>query len=468
MNAGGTLLDFFSPREPFAESERILRHKITALLVVTFFLSIGIALFSVYRLATGNTVAGISQALFSLFLIAGFVLLKRSKRLFRPYAFLFFLLFFTYINIVFFFVPENRLNILWIVTAPVPIFFFLDRGAGLLMLALLLGFVLFLIVTRYPYSVAEYITLLATLGTTALILHTYEKIKDEEQERLRLYNSRLETAIAQQTEQLNRQHIELQEHHAALQAVNQQLEKRIESEVAQRLEQEQMLLRQYRMATLGEMLDAIAHQWRQPLMNVNVQLMHLEHAAERCPDAAFRAPIDAIAELTAYMSDTIEDFRRLLLPERSRETVRLAELFSEVRRLMANTLHDVTWIEKTTGEPSVRTSRSELLQVMIILVSNAVEQFARRGVTDPRLIVEAAARDGETVIAVEDNAGGIPPPLSRIFDPYYSTKKKEGGSGLGLYIAKIIIEQYMFGSIDARNTGHGARFTIRIPQKETV
>ncbi len=464
MSGAAAFRAFFTPTDRFEASERILQHKITALLVVTFFLSIGIAFFSVYRLTTGNTVAGVSQVVFSLFLMIGFFLLKHDKSVFTPFSILFFLLFFIYINIVFFFVPQNRLNILWIATAPVPIFFFLDRRAGFLILALLLGFVFYLIMSRYPYTVAEYITLLATLGTTALILYTYEKIKDGERERLENYNYRLEKAIAEQTRTLYEQNRALESSRNSLERLNGELEMRIEAEVRKRLEQEQMLLRQCRMASMGEMLDCIAHQWRQPLMNINVQLMHLQHAVGNRHET--EKPLAAIAELTAHMSETVENFRALFAPERSQERFELTPLIEEAIRLMRPTLKEVRCRIRIDGGLTLETNRSELLQVLIILIANAAELFAVRKVSGALLHIHAAEKENTVALYVRDNAGGIESdPIDRIFDPYFSTKRHTGGSGLGLYIAKIIVERNMCGRIEAANTGNGARFTLTLPQK---
>ncbi len=464
MQAATMMRSFFEPLDTFKESERILQHKITALLVVTFSLGIGIAAFAVYRLGEGNIIAGTSQVIFSIFLMAGFWLLKHNKKSFVPFSIFFFLLFFIYINIVFFYVPQNRLNILWIATAPVPIFFFLDRRAGFLILTLLLGFVLYLILSRYPYTVAEYITLLATLGTTALILYTYEKIKDGEQERLKNYSHRLENAIAEQTKTLHEQNLALEASRDSLEQLNLQLEARIETEVRKRLEQEQMLLRQCRMASMGEMLDCIAHQWRQPLMNINVQLMHLEHAVNGVAET--KKPIAAISELTAHMSETIENFRALFAPERSQERFDLATLVNEVERLMHPSLHHVRRRTDIASGLTLETNRSELLQVLIILIANAAELFEVRKIPNPVLRIGAADNGSEIVIRIEDNAGGIETdPIERIFDPYFSTKKHSGGSGLGLYIAKIIVERNMCGRIEAANMENGALFSLILPQK---
>jgi len=210
-------------------------------------------------------------------------------------------------------VPDNHLNILWIVTAPVLIFFFLDKKAGVFIFILLMGFIVYLIATGYPYNRAEYITLFASLATTSLIMYAYEKVKEAEKQRLLAFTARLQHEIKEQTIHLER--------------LNHQLEHRVEEEVQARITQEQMLLRQSRMASMGEMIDSIAHQWRQPLMNVNTVLMNLERGIEtKKPQGFLQEKVDEIYTLTSHMSATIEDFRNLLKAEKSHKSFQLKVL----------------------------------------------------------------------------------------------------------------------------------------------
>lgn len=441
----------FSPQDTFTDTEWILKHQIFALLVVSFALGIGIFLFAIYRVTHGNVVAGIGQFIFSFFLVFGFIKLRADKTFYRRYSMMFFFFFFIYIHIVFFFVPQNHLNILWIVTAPVLIFFFLDKKGGVIFFFLLLMFILYLLAKGYPYTVAEYITLFAALSTTTLIMYAYEKVKEAERSRLLSYNVTLEKEIEKKTEKLKN--------------LNQKLEQRVTQEVEKQLAQEEMLLRQSRMASMGEMIDAIAHQWRQPLMNINAVMMNIDRGIEKQQNVTqLKEKVLEIFSLTGHMSHTIEDFRNLLKDDKEKHDFLVEEVISSVLILMKNTLKDVDVRCSIENSTRVKSYKSELAQVLIILLSNAAEILHNKNIEDKKIVLTLKQSCSHVVINIEDNAGGIEDKnLDKIFDPYFSTKKQTGGTGLGLYIAKIIVEHHMQGNIFTSNTKSGALFTVIIP-----
>ena len=442
---------FFSSTQTFDKDEWLLQHQISALLVVSFSLGIGIFAFALYRSTHGNLFAGIAQFLFSFFLLISFIRLKHDKYFYATYSMAFFVLFFIYILIVFFFVPQNHLNILWIVTAPVLIFFFLDKREGVLIFLMLIGFIVYLLLTHYHYTSAEYITLFATLSSSTLIMYTYDRLKESEKDRLLQYNETLRQDIKEHTKELHE--------------LNNTLEERIKQEVEHRLNQEQMLLRQNRMAHIGMMVDAIAHQWRQPLMNINAIMMNLNHSVVQHDDVDYeQQKIKEVFALTAHMSNTIEDFRELLHNQKGKQTFDVSKALEHVLNLMHNNLRSVDLHFDNTQKIMVEEHQSEFHQIIIILLSNALETLEHRKVTDKSITIDIE-KDSKTLsIGIEDNGGGITKAsLDKIFDPYYTTKKYSRGTGLGLYIAKIIVEHNMRGTLKAFNTEQGARFIIKIP-----
>jgi signal transduction histidine kinase len=447
------LYHFFNSHDHFGEQEWIRKHQIFALMLTSFWLGIGIVAFGFYRIYEGNYLVGAVQLSFAFFLMIGFVLLRRDKHVYSRYSMIFFLFFFLYIHVVFFFVPDNHLNILWIVTAPVLIFFFLDKKAGIFIFVLLMGFIVYLIATHYPYSMAEYITLFAALATISLIMYAYEKVKEAEKQRLLAFTARL-------------QH-EIQEKTLHLEALNHQLEHRVEEEVQARITQEQMLLRQSRMASMGEMIDSIAHQWRQPLMNVNTVLMNLERGIEtHKPQVSLQEKVDEIYTLTSHMSATIEDFRNLLKAEKSRKFFQLKAVIDQVLALLKGNLKGVVVDISCDSTLSIDSYPSEFSQVLIILLSNAAEALHQRQVTDKKIRINVIDQPSWIYITISDNAQGISPDhIEHIFDPYFTTKDQTGGTGLGLYIARIIIEHNMHGKLTASNDTEGAVFRIRLPKK---
>jgi len=446
---------FFTSREHFESEEWILHHQISALLITSFGLGIGIFLFALYRMGHGNTVAGVAQLFFSLFLLVGFIKLRKDKAFYPIYSITFFILFFLYIHIVFFFVPQNHLNILWIITAPVLIFFFLDKKGGIIIFLLLLGFIGYLLLIGYPYTIAEYITLFATLSTSTLIMYAYEKVKEAERNRLVAYNKTLQSEITKHTQRL--------------QEVNTNLELRVKEEVERRLTHEQILLRQSRMASMGEMIDSIAHQWRQPLMNINAVMMNIDQGIEQQKDPELlRERLLEVFSLTAHMSHTIDDFRDLLKEEKEKRRFVVAEVIESVLILMKNNLKGVRLSLHMDRAIAIRSYQSELSQVMIILLSNAIETLHHRAIKDRQIDISLLQIDDNVKITIEDNAYGIEvKEIEKIFDPYFTTKEQMGGTGLGLYIAKIIVEHNMQGRLSVCNSTDGAKFTVTLPKDDT-
>lgn len=247
--------------------------------------------------------------------------------------------------------------------------------------------------------------------------------------------------------------------------LNNKLESNVNDEIQHRKEQEEMLLRQSHMANMGEMLDSIAHQWRQPLMHINSILMNMDNSLETSNTKHqgkdyLENKIDEVAKLTAHMSQTIEDFRGLFKVEKEQTYFTLESAINDVLTLMKNSFNNIEIYYNAQGETLVFAYRSELIQVIIILLSNSVDVLNKRKIQNKRISIESAKLIDQVVLCIEDNAGGIiPENLEAIFDPYFTTKEQSGGTGLGLYIAKIIVEQ-MLGEIIASNTLSGARFTL--------
>jgi C4-dicarboxylate-specific signal transduction histidine kinase len=253
--------------------------------------------------------------------------------------------------------------------------------------------------------------------------------------------------------------------------LNHKLEDKVMKEVTQRLEQEKMLLRQCRMANMGEMIDAIAHQWRQPLMNINAVLMNIDILStdEKNKEIKFEQYMDEISQLTSHMSQTIEDFRTLYQEEKEKSSFVLYALIENVILLMKNNFQGIQIHMPSEIEMTIVNYKSELSQVFITLFSNAIEVLKLREVSVKQIFIELKQSETFTFISIEDNAGGIVEKnIYNIFDPYFTTKKQTGGTGLGLHITQIIIEQNMKGSISVSNTERGAKFLISLPRNITL
>jgi len=252
--------------------------------------------------------------------------------------------------------------------------------------------------------------------------------------------------------------------------LSERLEDKVKQETSQRMKQEQMLLRRSRMANLGEMLDSIAHQWRQPLMHVNSILLNIESAVDTNSDNKnkeyLKGKLDEVANLTTHMSQTIEDFRGLFKVEKEYASFDLRNVVRDVLALLKNNLNDIEIESNDSNSVSVLGHRSELMQVIIIVLSNAVDVLNSRETRNKKIVIKIKSTKDEASISIEDNAGGVSQDdIHAVFDPYFTTKEQSGGTGLGLYIARIIVEHNMEGSISIANTAAGAKFSILMPRE---
>ncbi len=434
-----------------ADQSWILRQQIFAIKVISAAFAIGVLPFAWLRFSEGNVVVGTSQLLLSLLLGLGFFRLRQDPTFYRYYSVAFMVAFFLYSAIIFFYVPQNHLNILWVVAAPILIFFFLNRLGGIVMFIWVMLFIAYLVLSGHPYTPAEYITLLAAFLTTTFVMYIYERIKEGEKRRLMRYGRALQREVARKT--------------ADLKALNEQLEARVREEVDRRIEHEQMLLRQSRMACMGEMIDAIAHQWRQPLMHANAVLVNLQHDVEAAaPPRRLNARISEVFALTEHMSRTIDDFRKLLEDDKEKTRFDVEGVVDEVLELLRGQLKNIAVDARLQKGIVLESYRGELAQVLVTLLVNASEVLAARGIAKPTIVISLWREDARVKLAVEDNAGGVETEyMQQIFEPYFTTKRRSGGTGIGLYIARIIAERNMGGRLDVHNVNDGARFVLTLP-----
>ena len=277
-----------------------------------------------------------------------------------------------------------------------------------------------------------------------------------------------------QLEELNRgleERVRLQTRE--LKTLNRELEERVRKEVAKNEEKQKILLWQARFASLGQMMANIAHQWRQPLTELGLSLYHLKNALR---EEKSQEEIDEIYResrtLIHSMSRTIDDFTDFFKPDRRSGHFPIAKSLEDAQALMRRALEREGISLEVQGDPglTLRGIPNELTQVLLNLFQNSRDAFLihnRPARCRIRLRIE---REGDTaVIWVEDNAGGIREEvLERIFEPYFTTKHSRQGTGLGLFLSRMIVQKSFKGSLSVRNGVEGAEFTIRIPMDEAT
>lgn len=240
-------------------------------------------------------------------------------------------------------------------------------------------------------------------------------------------------------------------------------------------EQEKLLIRQSKLASMGEMITLIAHQWRQPLSVINgiVLNMDMDHRKQTFQekemyDKKFDNHLNKIEETTAYLSTTINDFTDFFTKNKKSERFYIADIITQSQQLsLISNYKNITITYKEEEPIEVIGYKSELIQSLLIILNNAIYACQKNLAythNQGHITIETYSLKRDLIISIEDNGGGVESKdLKKIFDPYYTTKEKPHGTGLGLYILKLIIEESMNGKISLENSENGAIFTIKIP-----
>jgi signal transduction histidine kinase len=229
------------------------------------------------------------------------------------------------------------------------------------------------------------------------------------------------------------------------------------------MDYQNMLLQQSKMAQSGEMIENITHQFRQPLNNLSLILVNLKKRYEqgKVDNTYFNKKFYSAEEQIQFLSKTIDDFKEFYVPSKRKENFFVKEAIENSFTILSADLKqrgiNLEFKFDTNENIKVHGIKNELSQIILILLLNASD--ALEDIDNPWIKVKVIATSAEVIIMVEDNAGGIKNnDFEKIFQPYFSTKKS--GTGIGLYLVKIIIEKSLEGRIEVKNKEEGAEFTL--------
>jgi PAS domain S-box-containing protein len=251
-------------------------------------------------------------------------------------------------------------------------------------------------------------------------------------------------------------------------------ERALREETLQRLrtaeelrEKERLLVLQSRQAALGEMIENIAHQWRQPLNTLGLILQDLPLAYEsgELSGACLDDTVDKAMEQILHMSQTMDDFRNFYRPDKEKVSFKVQRVVFKTLSLIAGNFKSLNISVETNvmGDPVIVGYPNEYSQVLLNILLNARDAFSERKVACPKIRINLGVENGKNIVTISDNAGGVPDDvINRIFEPYVTTKGPDKGTGVGLFMSKTIIEKNMDGSLSVRNTGQGAEFRIEV------
>ncbi|HZF70344.1 HAMP domain-containing sensor histidine kinase [Sulfuricurvum sp.] len=274
------------------------------------------------------------------------------------------------------------------------------------------------------------------------------------------------TEIKTITSSANKMLESIENYRVQMEQINIGLEHRVESEIIKRREKEQLLIQQSRLAAMGEMIESIAHQWRQPLNIIGLAVadINVKRALGLIKNDDFEKNTTLINNNLAFMSNTIDDFRNFF--NKNKESVYFDPIqpIQEIFNLLGEQLHyaNISYFVHKECEGEIFGVVNEFKQVILNLVNNAKDAIKSKsdrsgGVIDVTLRCDAT----HIFIEISDTGGGVPSAIvERIFEPYFTTKLHSKGTGIGLYMSKVIVEQHLEGTLSVSNNDVGAVFTL--------
>jgi signal transduction histidine kinase len=248
-------------------------------------------------------------------------------------------------------------------------------------------------------------------------------------------------------------------------------------------EKDALMLHQSRLAQMGEMMSMIAHQWKQPLSAISATQITLKavielekydlsdkHDRENFLNF-LKKHLDKIALYVQNLSKVINDFSNFYKPNKDSKQLDLDSVVLKAYELIRDSLISCTIdVDFDLNSKSLITiHENEFIQVVLNILNNAKDQFSQKGIFNAKIHIRTYETDKEVVLEIQDNAEGIEDDvIEYIFDPYFSTKLDKNGTGLGLYMSKMIISEYHNGDISVRNSSDGAIFTIKIKKDKVL
>lgn len=281
----------------------------------------------------------------------------------------------------------------------------------------------------------------------------------KEQIKLNTLNQELESRILERTEALNSVNNELQR-------LKNDLEHKYAQEVEDSSKKDQMLVQQSKMAAMGEMMDAIAHQWKQPLNAISMaaDLIHSKEASDNLRQENIDELSEVIQDQINHMVTTLNEFRTFFRPTKEQKRFSLLECLESVQLLLKDELikNRIVIDVKSSQDVYILGYENEFKHLILNLISNSKDAFNENNISNRHIIIGFVKQHEQIIFQYADNAGGIPEEIIEdIFKPNVTSKEEGKGSGIGLYMSAQIAQKH-HGILHVSNSKGGARFTLTI------
>ncbi|OUR71435.1 hypothetical protein A9Q76_05655 [Arcobacter sp. 31_11_sub10_T18] len=252
-----------------------------------------------------------------------------------------------------------------------------------------------------------------------------------------------------------------------LKLLNSNLKQKIHKGIEENRKKDEMLSHQSKLAAMGEMMGNIAHQWRQPLniigaLNLKTQTLIELHGP--LSETQYSKISDNIEIQLNYMSKTIDDFRNFFRTDKVTKDFKIVDHINNSLNILNTQLKHLNIALDVNGDDfTIHGLENEFQQVILNIINNAKDALIENEIKNGKIEVKTQIVNSNGIISIQDNAGGISDKIiKRVFEPYYTTKEKTKGTGIGLYMSKIIIENNMKGHLSVFNVNNGACFIIRL------
>ena len=258
---------------------------------------------------------------------------------------------------------------------------------------------------------------------------------------------------------------EVEQREEELHSLNENLSMKVQSGIDEGKQKDKKILEQAKLARIGSMISMIAHQWRQPLTELSGILMELETATrfKKVNEKHILGAIERSDKMIQFMSNTIDDFRNFYRPDKVKEEFLVSNSCKNAINIIGATLKNfnIKLNINVENDKKIYGYPTEFSQVILNILSNAADILVEKSIKNPQIDLNIDTKGILSIITIKDNAGGIAQKNQElIFDPYFSTKDSSKGTGLGLYISKLIVERNMDGELSVYNDDKGAVFKI--------
>ena len=464
MSFKNKLQNYFSSGWTFRPDEYLLKQRFFLLNIVVALGFVAIVEGVIYDTVHAHYLVLLADVVIFFVFLTGSLFLRKDKKYYDVVTDINAFVALLFLNFIIAVSKFEDMEFVWLFLFVVTFMFLKGpKVGGLWNLALFVSLVLMKTQTFYPIDFTSFqiFILIFALSLVSAMTYSFHKVIDENHEtifkqgqQLEAFNTVLEEKVHEQTEELL--------------SLNEGLNETVEKKVTEVHKQQEMLITQSRLAAMGEMLSMIAHQWRQPLSTTTLRISKLQIKSmleEKGSDERDEL-LEEVSDTLVYLSDTIDDFQTYFKPDNKKEMVNIASVTERAKGFIrARTdIYHIDVICQGDSEVSIKTFPNELIQVLINILNNAVDVIVSSKRERKEIAIEVVRNVKEVCILITDSGSGIDKKLlERVFEPYFSTKS-ENGTGLGLYMAKMIIHEHMGGEIFVQNTKEGgAQFSITLP-----